>query len=66
LRGLNGITTLFFFIQLDLSVNLQKMVSMTELNKSFCKQAVKETGIKFRETVLALGGGKSPLQVIPV
>ncbi|RQO95946.1 hypothetical protein POPTR_009G151300v4 [Populus trichocarpa] len=30
------------------------------------EKAVKETGIKFRETVLALGGGKSPLQVIPV
>lgn len=27
------------------------------------EKAVKETGIKFRETVLALGGGKSPLQV---
>ncbi|CAN1348834.1 Organellar oligopeptidase A, chloroplastic/mitochondrial [Linum perenne] len=27
------------------------------------KQAVEETGRKFRETVLALGGGKAPLEV---
>lgn len=27
------------------------------------QQAVKETGHRFRETVLALGGGKAPLQV---
>lgn len=26
-------------------------------------QAVKETGHKFRETILALGGGKAPLEV---
>ena len=26
-------------------------------------QAVKETGNKFRETILALGGGKAPLEV---
>jgi Zn-dependent oligopeptidase len=26
-------------------------------------QAVKETGHKFRETILALGGGKAPLAV---
>lgn len=29
----------------------------------FCLQAVKETGHKFRETILALGGGKAPLEV---
>jgi oligopeptidase A len=27
------------------------------------QQAVKETGHKFRETILALGGGKAPLEV---
>jgi Zn-dependent oligopeptidase len=27
------------------------------------QQAVKETGHKFRETILALGGGKAPLAV---
>lgn len=27
------------------------------------QQAVKETGHRFRETVLALGGGKAPLEV---
>ena len=30
------------------------------------QQAVKEMGRKFRETVLALGGGKSPLEVMLV
>lgn len=28
------------------------------------QQAVKELGHKFRETVLAVGGGKSPEQVV--
>ena len=35
------------------------------VNISLCleTQAVKETGQRFRNTILALGGGKAPLQV---
>lgn len=33
------------------------------ISYDLCLQAVKETGHKFRETILALGGGKAPLEV---
>ena len=37
---------------------------MLDLNLTITfEQAVKETGQRFRETILALGGGKAPLEV---
>lgn len=40
-----------------------KVVFLMQSELCPLQQAVKETGNRFRETVLALGGGKAPLEV---
>lgn len=38
-------------------------ITLYLINDITSEQALKDTGYRFRETVLALGGGKDPLEV---
>ena len=39
------------------------MTVATEHSSSFLSSQVQETGLRFRNTVLGIGGGKAPLEV---